>query len=122
MFWLWRLWEHLLVHIDSRYSVSHRRLSAGNGERAIDPLGRVTRLATFLVGERRRPMIRSKRTLRTKQTFGLDISTVLLICPTPAPSILARSGTFFIAFRGPQAQTNRPRGLFHFEPMPWSVQ
>jgi hypothetical protein len=48
-------------------------------------------------------MIRPKRTLRIKQAVGLDISTVLLISPTPAPSILARWGTFFIAFRGPQA-------------------
>src|SRR5215831_8169300 len=37
-----------------------------------------------------RPLIRSTRTLRIRQTYGLDISTGTTISPLPAATILAR--------------------------------
>src|SRR6516225_913343 len=47
-----------------------------------------------------RPLIRSTRTLRTRQTYGLDISTATTISPLPAAASLAQHDFHELSWAG----------------------
>src|SRR5271165_6372886 len=96
------------MNINGRHLVRHMLLLlAGSGERASSYLKQARRLSSLPPGTQRRPIIRSIRTLRIRQTYGLDFSTAASISPLQAATMLTRRG-IFINFRGPSALNGRP--------------
>ncbi len=71
-------------------------------------LNRLTGYRRSQRGRQRRPIIRSIRTLRIRQTYGLDFSTAASISPFPAATMLTPTG-IFMNFRGPSALNGRLR-------------
>ncbi len=71
-------------------------------------LNRLTGYRRSQRGRQRRPIIRSIRTLRIRQTYGLDFSTAASILPFPAATMLTPTG-IFMNFRGPSALNGRLR-------------
>src|SRR5271157_2801555 len=95
------------MNINGRHLVRHMLLLlAGSGERASSYLKQARRLSSLPPGTQRRPIIRSIRTLRIRQTYGLDFSTAASISPLQAATMLTRRG-IFINFRGPSALNGR---------------
>src|SRR5260370_33745100 len=96
------------MNMDSRYSVGHRFLLAGSGERAAVTLTRVAGYRRSHRGTNDAQLFAQSRTLRIRQPFGLDLSIVNSTLPLRA----ARSylGIIFMRFRGPTALHSEPRG------------
>ena len=102
--------QHLLVHVNSRYPVSHCHSPCGSREHAYSYLGQGHAAADSPAGEPTPNYSRKRGTLRIKQANGLDISTVRTISQLPQ-DIVPLLGEIFIPFHGPQAHHNRPGRL-----------
>ena len=106
------------MNIDSRYFVGHHFLLAGSGERAADTL-------TRLAGYRRSPgenndaqLFAQSRTLRIRQGYGLDFSTVGSTSPLRAVAILSLLSDFHKVSR---AAGPKKTGIKVRSPLAWAA-
>ena len=84
-------------------------------------LNRLTGYRRSQRGRQRRPIIRSIRTLRIRQTYGLDFSTAASISPFPAATMLTPTG-IFMNFRGPSALNGRlANQCLRYRPEPYNI-
>src|SRR5216683_7634800 len=83
--------QHLFVNVNSRYSVSHNLPPGGSGKRAATYINQGRGLSPLPSGRNDAQLFAQSRTLRIRQTDGLDLSIADSTSPLQPVGMLALS-------------------------------
>jgi hypothetical protein len=99
--------QHLFVNVNSRYSVSHTLPPGGSGKRAATYINQGRGLSPFPKGRNDAQLFAQPRTLRIRQTVGLDLSVARSTSPLQPVAILLRSYFHKVSRAAGPTMTNR---------------
>src|SRR5437667_9249563 len=99
--------QHLFVNVNSRYSVSHTLPPGGSEKRAATYINQGRGLSPLSQGRNDAQLFAQSRTLRIRQTVGLDLSIARSTSPLQPVAILPMSHFHKVSRAAGPKMTNR---------------
>src|SRR6266567_1005654 len=110
--------QHLFVNVNSRYSVSHTLPPGGSEKRAATYINQGRGLSPLSQGRNDAQLFAQSRTLRIRQTVGLDLSIARSTSPLQPVAILLLSYFHEVSRAAGPTTTNRKQILSRLDRFP----